>query len=54
MNKNNNLSSAVKMLNYLKKESSKFVGKSKPFPSLSQLVNAAVREYLATLKRNKK
>lgn len=54
MVKNKDSSSTVKMLNYLKKESSKFVGRDKPFPSLSQLVNTAVREYLSILKRSKK
>lgn len=54
MVKDNNLSSAVKMLDYLKDEASKFVGENKPFPSLAQLVNTAVREYLPKLKKGKK
>lgn len=54
MDKNSPQSSPVKILNYLMKDALKFVGKNKPFPSLSQLVNTSVREYLPKLKVKKK
>jgi hypothetical protein len=54
MEKGNVRSSSVKMLDYLKAESKKFIGKDRPFPNLSQLVNAAVRSYHTTLREAEK
>lgn len=45
--------SAVKILNYLRDRSDKFVGENKPYPNQTQLINDALRKFLDNMEKKK-
>jgi len=45
--------SPVKILNYLRDRSQKFVGENKPYPNETQLVNDALRKFLEKMESRK-